>query len=104
MAFRVKASARAKRDLDRILKWLQKQQAGDAGLRGFQGLRDAVASLEDSPRRCALALESKVFAFEVRQLLYGNKPHVYRVLFTIEGDTVTLLHIRHGRRMPLTRI
>jgi hypothetical protein len=24
------------------------------------------------------------------------------VLFTIEGDTVTVLHIRHGRRLPAT--
>jgi hypothetical protein len=36
----------------------------------------------------------------VRQLLYGRKPHVYRVLFTIEGDVVRVLHIRHGRRKP----
>ena len=26
----------------------------------------------------------------MRQLLYGRRPHLYRVLFTIEGDTVEL--------------
>jgi hypothetical protein len=31
-------------------------------------------------------------------LLYGRKPHVYRVLFTIEGEAVYVLHILHGRR------
>jgi hypothetical protein len=34
----------------------------------------------------------------VRQLLFGRKPHRYRVLFTVDDDTVIILHIRHGRR------
>ncbi len=32
----------------------------------------------------------------------GFKPHVYRILFTISGDVVYVLHIRHGRRRLLT--
>ncbi|HXJ96550.1 MAG TPA: hypothetical protein VMT20_27240 [Terriglobia bacterium] len=85
MAFRVKTTARAKRDLDAILAWLLSQEAGETGLRWFQGLREAVASLSHSPERCALAPENSSFPFEVRHLLYGRKPHVYRVLFTIKG-------------------
>jgi hypothetical protein len=46
---------------------------------------------------------SAVFPFEVRHLLYGRRPHVYRILFTIEDLTVYVLHIRHGRRQPLKR-
>ena len=41
MAFRVKTTAKAKRDLDAILAWLLSQEAGETGLRWFQGLRDA---------------------------------------------------------------
>ena len=100
-AFRVSTTAKAKTDLDSILKRLVLQEAGAAGLHWFHGLREAVASLAHSPTRCALAPENIVFPFEVRQLLYGHKPHVYRVLFTIEGDVVTVLHIRHGRRQPV---
>jgi plasmid stabilization system protein ParE len=103
MAFRVETSTKAKRDLDAILARLLAQEAGEAGWRWFQGLREAVASLAHSPKRCPLAPENGVFPFEVRQLLYGHKPHVYRLLFTIESDTVTVLHIRHGRRKPITR-
>lgn len=51
--------------------------------------------------RCPLAPESGLFPFEVRQLLYGHKPHVYRILFTVQGNVVYVLHIRHGRRQPL---
>lgn len=103
MAFRVKTSAKAKRDLDSILAWLSSQEAGEAGLRWFQGLREAVASLAHSPQRCPLAPEDAVFPFEVRQLLYGRKPHVYRVLYAIEGNTISVLHVRHGRRRPITK-
>jgi mRNA-degrading endonuclease RelE of RelBE toxin-antitoxin system len=38
----------------------------------------------------------------MRQLLYGYKPHPYRILFTIANETVYVLRIRHGRRKPLT--
>ncbi len=38
----------------------------------------------------------------LRQLLYGNKPHIYRVIFHVSADTetVTILHIRHAARAP----
>jgi plasmid stabilization system protein ParE len=103
MAYRVKTTTKAKRDLDAILARLLSLEAGEAGLRWFQGLREAVASLAHSPQRCALAPENAGFPFEVRHLLYGRKPHVYRVLFTIEGDAVSILHIRHGRRHPIAK-
>jgi len=102
MAFRVRNTAKAKRDLDEILKWLLSQEAGDAGLRWFQGLAEALASLAHSPNRCSLAPENKSFPFEVRQLLYGHRQHRYRILFAIEGGTVVILHVRHGRRLPLS--
>ena len=53
------------------------------------------------PERCSLAPESGRFPFEVRQLLYGNAPHIYRILFTIGRNTVYVLHIPHARRQPV---
>jgi plasmid stabilization system protein ParE len=103
MAFRVKTTAQAKRDLDDILERLLSHAAGETGLRWFQGLHQAVATLADSPQRCALAPENAVFPFEVRHLLYGRRPHVYRIIFTIEGNTVSVLHVRHGRRQPIAK-
>jgi len=102
MAFRVRTGARAKRDLDAILGWLLSQEAGDAGLRWFQGLREAMASLANLPERCAFAPENALLPYDVRQLFYGRRQHRYRVLFTIDGDTVLILHVRHGRQRPLS--
>ena len=101
MTFRVETTSFAGQDADAILEWLLTHEAGDTGLRWFLALEDAIASLAEFPRRCPLAPENAAFPFEVRQLLYGRAPHVYRILFTIEGETVYVLHIRHGRRAPL---
>ena len=94
-------SAQAESDAEAILEWLLEQHAGQTGLRWFLGLENAIASLSTSPERCALAPESQRFPFEVRQLLYGRRSNVYRILFRVNGDTVQVLHIRHGRRLPL---
>jgi hypothetical protein len=47
MAFRVNQTTQAKHDLDIILGWLLAQYAGETGLRWFQGLKEAVASLSE---------------------------------------------------------
>jgi plasmid stabilization system protein ParE len=101
MTFRVETTIEAEHDADDILTWLLSEYAGETGMRWFEALGDAIASLAEFPARCALAPENEVFPFEVRHLLYGRKPHVYRILFTIKDQTVYVLHIRHGRRQPL---
>jgi plasmid stabilization system protein ParE len=98
MAFRVDISQEAESDAKSILEWLISQHAGETGLRWFHGLEKAIASLATLPERCPLAPENKDFTFEVRHLLYGRKPNVYRVVFTLEGTAVYVLHIWHGRR------
>lgn len=103
MAFRVELSDRAQADITAIHTWLRSEKAGDAGERWFVALRQAITSLSILPARCPVAPESRESPVEVRQLLYGRKPHVYRILFAIEGDLVSVLHIRHGRRRPASQ-
>lgn len=102
MAFRVELTARAQRDIAAIHEWLQGEQAGAAGARWFAALRQAIDSLQTLPTRCQLAPESRQAPVEIRQLLYGRRPHVYRILFSIEEPVVYVLHIRHSRRRPPT--
>jgi plasmid stabilization system protein ParE len=101
MTFRVEATAAAEDDADTVLEWLLSQGAGDAAVRWFVALQDAITSLAEFPKRCSLAPESADFPFEVRHLFYGHAPHIYRILFTIEENVVYILHVRHGRRQPL---
>lgn len=64
MAFRVETSAEAELDAISILEWLLAQHAGDAGLRWFMAMDEAIASLANFPERCTLAPETTRFPFE----------------------------------------
>jgi plasmid stabilization system protein ParE len=65
---------------------------------------DAIESLAQMPKRCALCFEHRHFKEEVRQLLYGKKPNVYRILFIVRAGIVHVLHIRHAARRELRRM
>ena len=60
----------------------------------------AVHALADGPERWPLAPESDAFPRrqQIRQLLYGKRRNVYRVLYTIHADRVSVLHVRHAAR------
>ncbi|WP_107806395.1 helix-turn-helix domain-containing protein [Nodularia spumigena] len=64
--------------------------------------RNAIATLQENPRRCNLAVEHEIFPEEVRQLLYGKSKNIYRLLFTIRDTTVYILYVRHSAQAPLT--
>ena len=61
------------------------------------GLEKKIQDLSTFPESHSLAPENAEFEEEIRQLLYG-KPTSWRVLFTILGTTVYVLHVRHGQR------
>lgn len=49
MGFRVEITEEAERDAQDIIEWLLSQEAGGTGLRWFEGLEKAIASLEAPP-------------------------------------------------------
>jgi hypothetical protein len=63
---------------------------------------NTIATLQESPQRCTLAVEHEIFPEEVRQLLYGKSKNVYQVLFAIRNRTVYVLYVRHSAQTPLT--
>lgn len=65
----------------------------------LDGIRDRILNLETLPQSHAVAPESADFDCEIRQLLFG-RGIPWRIFFAIEGATVQVLHVRHGRREP----
>jgi hypothetical protein len=63
---------------------------------------NTIATLQEKPQRCTLAVEHEIFLEEVRQLLYGKSKNIYRVLFAIRQTTVYVLYVRHSAQAPLT--
>ena len=70
-------------------------------LRWARGIRSKIATLRSSPQRCPVDPDSEVYGEEVRVLLYGKRRGVRRVLFTIRGDTVYVLTVRHSAQRSL---
>ena len=103
MTYRVELTDRAFRDLA-ILYEEKHVDESKAAARWFNGLEKAVDTLESLPRRCASALESKKCGRPLRHLLYGKRPHVYRVIFEIDEPrkVVNVLTIRHGAMKTAT--
>jgi hypothetical protein len=63
---------------------------------------NAVATLQEKPLRCPLAIENDIFSEDVHQLLYGKSKNIYRVLFAIIDIKVHILYVRHTAQAPLT--
>lgn len=93
MAYLVKLMPRAKRDLRLLFEHIHARESA-AAFRWFQSLEQQITSLEEAPNRCPAAPESR----NLSHLLYGRKPHVYRVIYRVleEEKQVDILHIRHG--------
>jgi toxin ParE1/3/4 len=104
MTYRVELTDRAVRDLE-ILYLEKNAEESRSAARWFNGPEKAVLGLERHPCRCPAAPESRMVKREIRYLLYGGKPHVYRVIYEIDElqRTVWVLTIRHGARQKLKR-
>jgi plasmid stabilization system protein ParE len=98
MAYNVELSKRAELDLQRIFRFIHAFES-PATERWFDGLEDRIQSLSKLPNRGTVTDYDPNLYF----LLYGNKPHVYRILYRINdtAQSIVIRHIRHGVRKPL---
>jgi len=97
---KVSVEGPAEQDIEDAYLWLAERDP-EAADRWFNSIYDRISSLETFPERCPLAPESEFFNCEIRETFHGRRQHKYRVLFTITGDEVHILHVRHSARLPL---
>jgi plasmid stabilization system protein ParE len=86
---------RAMADIRAATLWRSRRSPSNAA-RWHAGVLNAIRALANNPDRCPLADEAADLGVDLRQLLYGRRPHVYRILFTIDGQTVNVLRDRHA--------
>jgi plasmid stabilization system protein ParE len=98
MAYLVSITHRAERDLAHLYADINAEYSRSA-LKWYRGLKRSILSLETNPNRCPVARKKN----QLRQLLYGRKPHIYRVIFRVieKQKQVVVLHIRHAARRKL---
>lgn len=102
MTYHVEFAARAARDLEALFVEKNAAESGTAA-RWYNGLEQAVLGLASHPHRCPFCPEARKTKRKLRHLLYGKKPHLYRVIYEVDerGQTVWGLTIRHGARRKL---
>ena len=97
MTYDVRLAPRAVLDLRSLYEEKQAETSHHAAI-WFTGLEAAIFSLEDMPERGAPTPEDA----SLRHLLYGKKPHIYRIIYSINEilHRVNIAQIRHGAREP----
>ena len=95
MPYSVSFTRRAVRDLDSLYAYIHAEDSA-AAERWFGRLEELIGSLKSAPRMGSVTPENPSH----RQLIYGNKPHFYRIIYLIDDASklIVILQIRHGRR------
>jgi plasmid stabilization system protein ParE len=102
MSYLVVLTPRAKHNLRTIHAHIFKS-APHAAEDWLDRAERAVVSLGHHPERCPLAPESLSFGKPIRELLFGEGNRgTYRLLFVVADQSVYVLHVRHGSRLPLS--
>ena len=102
MTFRVVLQRLAIEDLDDAFAWAARRAPATA-TRWLDRFQATLQRLDTNPQRCPRAREQRKLDAELREIHFGKRPNVYRVVFLIDGDTVRVLRIRRAQRRPMTR-
>lgn len=102
MTHSVIATRRAQADVRDKLRWQTTNRSPGTAERWFQRFETARNSLIENPDRCPPAEEADELGQHVRQLLFRFGSSVYRLVFTIEGETVVIHRVRHAAQDRLT--
>lgn len=97
MKYRIEISPQAIADIESAVEFIRSQTPEAAG-RWYSKLIERVESLSSNPQRCPNSPEADFLGIPLRELLFGKRRGVYRILFTIEGRSVRIHTIRHGAR------
>ena len=93
---------KANADILRHAGWRVTNVSARSAGRWLTAMYASVNTLADRPEQHPEADEAADLGLDLRFKLHGRRPHVFRILFTIEGDTVNVLRVRHAAQDRLT--
>ena len=97
MAFKVRFTRRAQRDLNRLGIWIS-DDAPWYGPPWFAGLLDAIALVREFPNAWPEVANQRHRGLPVRRLVYPPADGTHIVYFCVEETAVRVIHIRNGAR------
>jgi len=86
MTFQVEITPITEAQIEQAYRWYRERNPEFAD-RWFRELMNTIATLQEKPQRCALAVEHEIFPEEV---------------LAIRDDIVYVLYVRHSSQAPLT--
>jgi plasmid stabilization system protein ParE len=96
MPFTVSFKRKAQRDLEESLAWWSKHGKAAAAEWRERFIVKVISTLEQDPLRFPSADEAAELGLDLRVMLYGRRRQVYRVLFTVEANSVFIHRVRHA--------
>jgi plasmid stabilization system protein ParE len=100
VAFQVVFTRRANADIATTEQWLT--QFGSASVKRWRvRLLRIIEKLEADPHRYPQASEAETIGIDLREALIGRRPPLHRVLFSIDGQIVTIQRLRYAAQDQL---
>jgi len=90
--YRIEIKPTAENDLARRFGQIAEESPHNAASWYLRTI-EAIEKLDVLAERCPLAPEDAEIRRGIRHLIIGD----YRALYLVRGDTVEVLHVRHGR-------
>ena len=96
--FRVSIAPDAERDIAAEFWYIHRDSPSNAET-WMHGIYAAIESLAMMPARCGRICEHAEFDVELREMYYKS----HRIIFTIVGEEVRVVHVRHGAPRDIQR-
>ena len=101
VTYRIIFHEEARLEAIEFVRYLSEESSVDTALAWRAGLMSATDSLTEFPHRCPFSRENEAFEnIELRQLIYKS----HRLIFTVRGNEVHVLHVRHGAQEGLEEL
>jgi plasmid stabilization system protein ParE len=88
--------AEAEQQIEAVFSYIS-QDSPDHALQWARAIRRAIDHLADFPTSNPLVFDASTAGTDVRRALYG----VYSIFYTMEGDDILVLAVRHVARRPI---
>lgn len=91
--YKIKLETSVLQDIEQSYVWGCKQWGVEQAQKWYRSAKETIRNLAVFPERLPIAPEAKdttEFQEEIRQMVFQR----YRILFTVKGNTVHVLHLR----------
>jgi plasmid stabilization system protein ParE len=104
MTHRLLITDPAEQDISAAYRWWRDHRSTVQAKRWYLSIREAIAALPTTATRHPVAPESELHPAGLRQVHFGlGRRPTHRVVFAIDGDTVSVVRVRHMSQDALTR-